>query len=491
MEMVNLAGSIWRTGGGTPQLVQTRDLGVLFGSGRDRLTDPRIVFDAPSGRWFASISDVDRQQVLLAVTAAADPTGAWSVSSFDAGGCADQPRLGIADDIVVLAADLYTNCDERGARALGSEIWTLNKADVVAGSATPAFATFGPTNSYSSIAPVQSLSPTATEYAVSVDDRVSRLAHLLAIDGVPPLPVTVQEVATPVISLLARPPLAAQPGPAGARPPIATNDNRVLDAVWENGRLWFSANARCTPAGDAIIRTCARVVELATATGTVAWETDLGVAGAHVFYPAIRPDGDGNLVIVAGESGLDVLPELIAYGRTQDGALSAPAVVVQSAGTYRGDRYGDYFAAARDPSDPRTVWIGGEAGTDVPGGSGWATTIASVVVSPAGVRPPAVAGTAPPGVHAVPLVGHAGGPAHLPYTALDDGTRVRTVVVVRDAANATVYRGSTGRMTLQSDRRYTMLWPAKKARGTFTFCVSTVSITGLTSPPSCARVTLR
>jgi hypothetical protein len=491
VEMVNLAASVWRTGGGTPQLVQTRDRSVFFGSGRDRLTDPRVLYDVKSGRWFASISDVDSKEVLLAVSSGVDPTGTWTVARFDASGCADQPRLGIADDIVVLSADLFEDCDARGARALGSEIWTVNKAQLLAGSTGPDFALFGPTNAYSSVAPVQSLSPTATEYAVSVDDRVSRVAHLLAVDGVPPAPVTVREIATPVISLLARPPSAAQPQTGGLRPSIATNDQRVLDSVWENGRLWFSANARCVPAGDAIIRTCARVVELVTPTGAVAWDKDIGFAGVHVFYPAVRPDADGNLVIVAGESGLNVLPELIALGRTPDGALTDPVVVAQSAGVYRGDRYGDYFGAARDPLDPRTVWVGGEAGTDVPSGSGWATTVASVVVTPVGATPPAVAGTAPPGVRAIALVVHAGDPIRLAYRALDDGTRVRTIVVVQNAKKAVVYRGSTARKTLHAEERYSMLWPAKKARGTFTFCVNTVSTTGMQSPASCARVTIR
>ena len=67
MEMANLAARTWRTSGGTALELQTQDLAVFFGSGSDRLTDPRIVYDALSGRWFASISDVDRSSVLVAV----------------------------------------------------------------------------------------------------------------------------------------------------------------------------------------------------------------------------------------------------------------------------------------------------------------------------------------------------------------------------------------------------------------------------------------
>ena len=275
------------------------------------------------------------------------------------------------------------------------------------------------------------------------------------------------------------PPWQRSPGSSGLQPPIATNDNRVLDSVWENGKLWFSANARCVPGGDVLIRTCGRVVELATATRTVNWETDLGVAGAHVFYPALRPDGDGNLVIVAGESGLKVLPEVIAFGRTPEGALTEPVVVAQSAGAYRGDRYGDYFGAARDPRDPRTVWVGGEAGTDVPAGNGWATAVASVVVTAAGATPPAVAGMPPPGVRALAAVVRAGSPVLL---AVPRARRRR-----RDSHGRRRAEREAGcRLPGEHCAKDPSLRPAllhalaheAGCDGTFTFCVNTVSTTG-------------
>ena len=74
--MVNLAESVWRTGDGAPQLVQTRDLAVLFGSNHDRLTDPRRALRRRRARrWFASISDVEAKRLLLAVSAGSDPDG--------------------------------------------------------------------------------------------------------------------------------------------------------------------------------------------------------------------------------------------------------------------------------------------------------------------------------------------------------------------------------------------------------------------------------
>jgi hypothetical protein len=491
VELVNLAQQTWTTAAdGATQVVQRRDLSVLFGSGSDRLTDPRIFFDAPTGRWLASISDIDDDSVLLAVSAGADPTGAWTVSSYAAGGCADQPRLGVADGVVVLTADVFEDCEEIGARPLGAELWTVNKAQLLAGSTAPAFSSFGPTVEYSSFAPVQSLSSTATEYVVSVDDRASRLVHLLAVDGVPPDPVDVLEVAAPAIKPLLRPPPAGQPPGTGVRPPIATNDNRVLDSVWENGRLWFSANASCIPGGDALIRSCARIVELATETRTVRFDADLGFAGANVFYPALRPRDNGDLVVVAGETGQKVPLELIVVGRTTDGVFTPPVVVAQSVGLYRGDRYGDYFAAARDPLRPETVWVGGEMGSDIPSGRGWATALAAVVVTGAGSIPPEIAGNAPPGVRASSAVRRVGATVRLEYLALDEGSAVRTVVVVRNAKKV-VFRHSTPRETLHEQKRYAVAWPAGKARGRFGYCVNTVSISGVASPQSCVAITVR
>jgi hypothetical protein len=491
VELVNLAERVWTTGGGAPVRVQTRALALVFGSGDDRLTDPRVLYDAATGRFFASVSDVERRAVLLAVSSGADPGGAWAVSSLPAGGCADQPRIGTGDDVVVVAADVFDGCEVDSSRLLGAELWTVNKAELVAGSTTPDIATFGPTGAYTSLTPAQSLSSTATVYVVSVDQRASRVVHLLTVDGVPPASVDVQEVAAPAITPLLRPPPATQPPGGGLPPPIATNDNRVLDAVWENGSLWFTANARCSPPGDPLPRSCGRVAELATATRTVVWQTDLAAAGAHVFYPAVRPDAHGNLVIVAGESGVAVSLRLVVFGRTADGILTPPAVIAASADAYRGDRYGDYFSAARDPSDGAVVWVGGEAGTDGLGRGGWSTDVASVVVTPAGSTPPAVAGLAPPGVRALGTTVRRGATVTLAYRALGDGDVVQAVVTVQNSKKAFVYRTTTPKTALRSRRRYVVKWPAKKARGAFTFCVRTRSITGMQSPRSCAAITVR
>jgi hypothetical protein len=493
VEMVNLAERTWRTGSGPAQTAQTRLLSAFFGSSGDRLTDPRISYDGLSGRWFASISDLDKTSVLLAVSTGGDPTGTWTVSSYAAPGCADQPRLGLADGIVVLAADIFRNCDDNGSPAIGNEVWVVNKQELLDGSAKPDFTAIGPTASVTSLAPVQSLSPTATDYAVSVDEPTSRVVHLYAVDGIPPAAVTVNEVATPAITRLARPAPAVQPPTASGRPRpgLETNDDRVLDSLWENGKLWFTANTACTPAGDALLRACARIVELATASGSVTMDDNLSQTGAHLFYPALAPDGAGNLVIVYGESGTSVAPEVVAVGRTAAGAFTNPVVVGKSTGAYLGDRFGDYFGAARDPGSPGLVWVAGETGPPVAGARGWTTSVASIELTPAGAQLPPVLGSLPPRLRAVHVAARAGNLLRLRYRALDDAVGVRAVVTVR--TTKVVFSSTTPALTFHAGTLYAVAWkaPAKLRGKTLGYCVHSLSSSSTPSQPSCTTVTLR
>src|SRR4029079_18433040 len=105
----------------------------------------------------------------------------WTISSYKAPGCADQPRLGLADGLAVLGADIFQNCQREGSPASGSELWIINKAQLLAGSTSPATTTYGPDVGFASLTPVQSLSPTATEYVVSVNEPPSRVAPVLTV----------------------------------------------------------------------------------------------------------------------------------------------------------------------------------------------------------------------------------------------------------------------------------------------------------------------
>src|SRR5206468_3964718 len=95
------------------------------------VSDPRIVFDSASARWFASMIDVDTSQssnrFLLAVSANADPTGTWQGTAFVAdpvnGYFADFPTLGIDANGVYLCGDLFRTDN----RSVGSTLVAIPK----------------------------------------------------------------------------------------------------------------------------------------------------------------------------------------------------------------------------------------------------------------------------------------------------------------------------------------------------------------------------
>jgi hypothetical protein len=502
VQMVNLAMRIWKTGSGTPTVVETMQLSDFYGQPVDSLTDPRIEYDVSSGRWFATLSNIDTPAVLLAVSKTSDPTGDWNKYAFRAPGCPDQPRLGIADGVVVIGADIFSDCASTNPAPLGGELWIVNKQQALDGAAPlPAFNTFGPNPRDETFAPVQSLSSTATEYVVSVDNPSSSVVHLLTVDGIPPAAVSVQRAADIPMAQLPAPTDAQQPpSSSGRTDPVATNDDRILDSVWENGNLWFSANTTCTPSGDSFPHACGRIAELSTTTKTLTFEADIGAAGADVFFPAIRPDALGNLAVVYGESSPTVSPELVTTARAPDGTFATPVVIATSAGPHtrfgrNSPRFGDYFAAGRDPTNPAVIWVAGEIGSTVVGGtSAWNTEVASVLVSGGGAPPPVVQQPPPkppkpPRLRAHAASGRVGATLKLTYTALDDGVGVRTRLAVTNPLNVGIYSATTVKATLKAGKLYSLPWRVHKV-GRFTFCVRSVIASGATSAPSCAIATV-
>jgi hypothetical protein len=83
---------------------------------------------------------------------------------------------------------------------------------------------------------------------------------------------------------------------------VDNGDNRVLDAMWRDNKLWVSATAACNPVGDSATRSCLKLVEVNTSTNTVVQDGLYGVSGAYLYYPALRSDAAGNLHVVYSRS---------------------------------------------------------------------------------------------------------------------------------------------------------------------------------------------
>ncbi len=378
VEMVNVLGRISTK---TGVEVRTFPLDSLFGvPSTDFISDPKIHFDSASARWFASITDVTTGSVLLEVSKSDDPTGLWNAYSVSTiTGCADQPLLGFSNLVVIISANDFSSCTGGSPSYLGVQYWVLNKTDLLSG-ATPRTMSYGPDPTLFSVHPVQSLRSTNTQFMVSMGSGPTSTLTLFSVTGVPPGVVlaTQQNFG---IRPAAIPPRAPQ---LGTRSTLDTADNRVQDAMWADNRLWLSLGAGCTPTGDNQVRSCVRLIEVDTANATIAQDFDIGISRKYVFYPALRTDADGNLVVVFGYSSANDYPEMrVATRSVHDppNTIGASQVIRVGEGPETSGcpnnsvcRYGDYFGASHDPSEPGIVWVAGEYGTS----TGWATFIAAI-----------------------------------------------------------------------------------------------------------------
>ncbi len=383
VEMVNLEGEIFSKQGVTNK---TFTLSSFFKTGSNFISDPKVLFDASSGRWFASIVDVTLFSVLVGVSSTSDPTGIWTLYALSAGGLLpDQPIIGVSnDEFVASANDFFSHS------FVGAQYWVLNKGEMLTGSAV-SFVTSGANGGFFSIHPAQSLSSTKIQYMigniVSRKSLVTNSVALFSLAGVPGVSTVTANTTVLTVSTLGIPPGGVQPGTSST---VNTGDFRVQDAAWFIGKLWYGLNDACTPSGDTQVRSCIRLTMIDTTTSPAAikQDFDFGVNGQYLFYPTLKIDGNGDLNLMYGYSSSTIFPSLAVTGQSVTdpaNTLTPPQTLKAGSAADTSTRYGDYFGSSVDPSTPTIVWVAGEYHSNTTGacgsfGSCWSTFIGSIVV---------------------------------------------------------------------------------------------------------------
>jgi hypothetical protein len=357
LETVNSNMSIW-TKSGTRTALADLNKALPMPTGFS-FSDPRVLFDTVSGRFFFSgvgFGLTFNSVVFLGVSKTSDPVGGfwvYKVAQTSNGMLHDQPKIGVNDDKVVISWNEFC-CGLFGVFR-GAETFVFEKSTVLTGAVTPVFFV-GPNLGQSSPVPAQSLSSTTTEY---VTFNHSTFTGVLAITGTPALNnvvITETDLAMPATSV---PPKAVQPGGT-----INTNDDRFLSSIWQNGVLWTTGNSGCIPSGSVTPRSCLRLVQVSTgpAIPTLMQAYDIGGAGIDVYYPAVTMDPGGDLFVSLSASNTSIFPSAVAlevaFG-SPAGTISGASAFQVGAKKYGGTRWGDYSAISVDPSTG-AIWAAAE-----------------------------------------------------------------------------------------------------------------------------------
>jgi len=394
---------------------------VAFG---DFTTDPKCYFDDAADRWFLTAVQLSvvpatgafegHSKLLLAVSASGDPTGAFNLFSIDVtnngtngtpnhAGCpcfGDQPLIG-AD-----ANGFYITTNEFPiftAGFHGAMVYAMSKAALAGGSLGTVVsihepnlaegqayslqpATTPPGAAYASANGGTEYFLSALEFTGGLDNRIAvwSLTNTSSLSSTPALvmqfkvldsevygapPAMIQKDGPTPLRDLIKSPLAPQllgvKSTTEALPLLNSNDDRMNQAVYVNGKVWGALNTVVkSPTGavrTAIAWFAVTPTTGATLDGAVSSQGYIAITNNNLAFPAIAANAAGTKVIVAFSLvGPDFYPSA-AYATLVPAATNVKVVAagVGPADGFTGypredpgdggvERWGDYSAAATD-----------------------------------------------------------------------------------------------------------------------------------------------
>jgi hypothetical protein len=353
--------------------------------------DPRVTYDASSGRWFAASADNagGPNNFLVAVSKSSDPTKGWKAFAVpsDSGGTrwADFPTLGVNREGVYLAANMFPIT----APSVTTSVLVLPKGDLLAGKVArrTLFENVDPSSSGFSLQPVADPKSTGKPVASLLSDFNTgggsfKRSNITGSVTSPALDTTDKVIAVPSFGA---PPNAPQRGPKAA---LESGDTRFSSSiVARNGALWGVQTV------DNNGRDALRWFQIDAATNILRQSGLIANPELSFYYGSIAVNDVGSVVIGFSGSGPSQFVSAYAVeGQTKNGVTTFGDPLLLKAGvsdyevTFGAgrNRWGDYSATTLDPDDPRRFWTIQEwvSATDI-----WSTQITEVGVVPVGVVP--------------------------------------------------------------------------------------------------------
>ncbi len=404
VEMVNIIGRIFDKDGAVLDTFVLADFFAVPNGYHD--TDPKIIYDAFSGRWFATyISAIDNEPGMdigllhVAVSKTSDPTGAWNVYSRSYDHVfPDYPGIGLTDDKFTVSSNVF---DIDGVNAppgcllgtyCGVETLVFEKADLIAGAANPGLFAF-PLAEEFTVRPAHSLSPVSDQYLAAWHFFLIDQLVVFRITGTPAQGNVTMAATTSLTTLPQDSPPPSRTAGAGScvvfgadiGPPacIDSGDFRMLETVWRDDTLWGGSSAVCLPPPDVVAKSCAHLVEVNTDTMTLGQDIMYGTAGQYFSWPAIRTDAAQNLYVSLTHTNTSIFAEARLAGRRSTdppGVMSLSKLLRAGQVVHTSERWGDYLGMAVDPSYAACVWAVGQY-AKVSGNADWGTYIAAASFS--------------------------------------------------------------------------------------------------------------
>lgn len=393
VELVNSRYSVYRKSDGVR--VQTSTLDQFFVDAGITVTgsfsfDPRVIFDKPSGRWFALAVDNPRaaNSFLLAVSNTPDPTQGWLAFKLDSDTddvqWADFPTLGVSADSVMFSGNMFGISGGPTVLNFGA----VPKASLLAGNAS-GFQLFESVSSNSTgfaIQPVTSVDGAAARPMFSSFNSTGLKRTML--NGSPG--ALAPDFTSPLVTVPVgnTPPLADQPGP---RQNFATVDNRFTGAVVQIGNTIWGTRCISVPSSFGPANAGIQWFRMSAATGALLETGQIAdnTGTTDYYFPSISANLSGDVVIGYSSSNDETrFASCFASVGRFDGTstqfnpptLLRPGVsdFVRLDASGR-NRWGDYSATTLDPNDPRRFWTIQEfvSATDI-----YSTQISEIIVTP-------------------------------------------------------------------------------------------------------------
>lgn len=355
------------------------------------ISDPRIVYDAASGHWFASEITTSNtgNQVLIARSNTSDPTAGWKATQFTGNaGFADFDTLGVDGKGVYVGVNNFTSSTGTFS---GVSVFSIPKNDLLL--ATPSVANitgFQNLNANVRGTTLRGVIDTSGgSGGVILSTGAFGVIDLATISGAGAAGATLSAT-TNITGFLDGTPINARQPDGTAQ--IDAGDRRMSANAYQIGNLIYAANTISdSNSASSATHDIVHWMIIDASTKSLVTQGEISDPNFDYYYPSIAANEDGSFVVGFNRSGsTGAADDISSYAETcttTGGVVTCSSPFLLEAGTVNdyhlfggsGERWGDYSAISLDPTNHSTFW----AIAEIPiGANGWGTQITEITLAP-------------------------------------------------------------------------------------------------------------